>query len=223
MLRRLVLYGFLAFTVFYVALPTATYAISLDDDEEDAEDVADLLEQAKKAGANESFDTATILLKKAKMYGVSLNDTQEVINYVAQKKRARDERLEREQKEKERLARLKAEREDRERQTRIARQSTQNSSFYITNWGYAFNTDDSIWGRNGIKLSNGSTIYTWLQKKTYGMKCYELFVQGAFLGSASNCSDSIHNSWKASACGSSFWVTGDQTDVVKAIVGRCGN
>lgn len=126
MLKRLVLYGFLAFTVFYVALPTAAYAISLDDDEEDTEDVADLLEQAKKAGANESFDTANTLLKKAKMYGVSIDDTKEASNYIAQKKQARDKRLERERKEHERLARLKREKEERARQTRLAQQRADN-------------------------------------------------------------------------------------------------
>jgi hypothetical protein len=98
------------------------------------------------------------------------------------------------------------------------------SGVYITNWGYDFSGDDRVWGRNGIKLSSGSTIYTWLQKENYGSRCYQLFVQGSFHGGASNCSDSINNNWAAS-CGNDcqFWVQGNQTDVVKAIVQKCGN
>jgi len=45
---RVVLLGFLMFGVVSVSVPAPVWAISLDDDEEDAEDVADLLEQAKK-------------------------------------------------------------------------------------------------------------------------------------------------------------------------------
>ena len=98
------------------------------------------------------------------------------------------------------------------------------STAYITSWGNNFSGDDRIWGRNGVKLSNGSTIYTWLQRENYGSRCYQLFVQGAFHGSGSNCSNNINNSWSVS-CGDSgqFWVQGTQTDVVKAIVKRCGN
>lgn len=126
---RIVLLGFLVFTVSVVVLPTPIYAISLDDDEEDAEDVADLLEQAKKAGKSESFSKANELLKKAKMYGVNKEDTQEASTYVAQKKQARDARLERERKEKERLARLKREKEERARQARLARQRERSQRY----------------------------------------------------------------------------------------------
>ena len=216
MIKRVLLLSFLAFAVVYTIFPTSIYAISLDDDEEDAEDVADLLEQAKKAGNSESFSEADTLLKKAEMYGVSTNDTQEASKYVSQQKQARDARLERE-----RQAKLEAQRREREKQAVLSRQRTQRSNVYITNWGYKFQTGDSIWGINDVKLSNGRSFYAWLNKKTYGMKCYELFVQGGLTGSASNCSNSINNSWSASACGRSFWVTGDQVDVVKAIVNRC--
>lgn len=92
--------------------------MSLDDEEEDAEDVADLLEQAKKEGKSESFTKANALLEQAKMYGVSQDDTQEASKYVAGKKKAKDDRLERERKEKERLTRVKREREERARQDR---------------------------------------------------------------------------------------------------------
>ncbi len=156
MLRRLVLYGFLALTVFYVALPTATYAVSLDDDEEDAEDVSDLLEQAKKAGANESFNTANILLKKAKMYGVNPDDTQEVVNYVTQKKQERKERLERERKERVRLSRLEREKEERERQASLSAQERENSK-------------DNLKDRCVIVMDNDAA-YTACTKNIAGLK-----------------------------------------------------
>lgn len=67
---RVIFLGFLVFTAFSVVAPTNIYAISLDDEEEDAEDVADMLAAAQKAGKSEAFDKADALLKKAKMYGV---------------------------------------------------------------------------------------------------------------------------------------------------------
>ncbi len=131
---RVVLLGFLVFTVSCVLVPTSTYAMSLNDDEEDAEDVADLLDEAKKAGKSESFSKADSLLKKAKMYGVSSDDTQEASIYVAEKKQARDERLERERKEKERLARLKRE---KERLASAERARERRASTVRTNYGLA--------------------------------------------------------------------------------------
>ncbi|MEA3455797.1 MAG: hypothetical protein U9R26_04770 [Campylobacterota bacterium] len=74
---RTILLGFLVFSVTQTMLPTTSYAMSLDDDEEDAEDVADLLEQAKSAGSSESFGEADALLQKAKMYGVEGSDVSE--------------------------------------------------------------------------------------------------------------------------------------------------
>ena len=117
---RVVLLGFLVFSISLVVMPTQVYAISLDDEEEDAEDLADLLDEAKKAAKSESFSKADALLKKAKMYGTSSTDVSEAQQYVKAKKKARDERLERERKERERLARLKREREERAREARLA-------------------------------------------------------------------------------------------------------
>jgi len=105
---RVVLLGFLIFSVSFVVVPNPLYAISLDDEEEDAEDVADLLSQAKKAAKSESFEKANALLKKAKMYGTSKTDVKEVSQYIAKKKKEYDDRIERERKEKERLARQRA-------------------------------------------------------------------------------------------------------------------
>jgi hypothetical protein len=119
---RVVLLGFLVFSVSLVVMPTQVYAISLDDEEEDAEDVADLLDEAKQAAKSESFSKADALLKKAKMYGTGSSDVGEAEQYVSAKKRARDERLERERKERERLARLKREKEERAREARLKRE-----------------------------------------------------------------------------------------------------
>jgi len=121
MIKRYLLLSFLAFMTISTIIPTITYAMSLDDDEEDAEDVADLISQAKQEGKNESFDKANELLEKAKMYGVSIDDTKEATKYIADKKQTRDDRLERERKEKARLARLKRERKKREERARVAR------------------------------------------------------------------------------------------------------
>ncbi len=132
---RVILLGFMLFTTLQVTLPIQSYAISLDDDEEDAEDVADLLDEAKRAGKSESFSKADELLKKAKMYGVNTDDTKEASSYVAKKKQAKADRVERERKEQERLARLKREKEERARQARLVAQSASRSSRYITSLG----------------------------------------------------------------------------------------
>jgi hypothetical protein len=133
-----------------VVVSTPAYAISLDDDEEDAEDVADLLEQAKKAGKSESFGEADVLLKKAKMYGVESGDVSETQSYVATKKKQRDDRLERERKERERLARLKREKEERARQARLARLDRQRANERSGNAGGRINcsrvsSDYGLW------------------------------------------------------------------------------
>ena len=228
MLKQFLLLGFLAFTVVFVSLSTPIYAMSLDDDEEDAEDVADLLEKAKSAGKSESFGEADALLKKAKMYGVSTDDTQEASSYVAKKKQARDERLERERKEKERLARLKREKEERERQARLARQrvqqSAQSRSRYISSLGYCTSslTHDSIWSRGCIKLNNGSTIWANLLRKSGG--CWSLLVGSSetnIYGNCSNCSNDMNGYWSCNASGyGSFSYQGDPSNAVNSIVQR---
>ena len=154
MMFRIVLLGFLLFTVTYVVLPTQSYAMSLDDEEEDAEDVADLLAQAKKAGKSESFAKAEALLKKAKMYGVSIEDTQKASDYVAGKKQAKEQRLEKERKEKERLAQLKREQEQRAREA-SARQASSSYGLpknmcYRTSGNYALNRYCNTGNCNGF-------------------------------------------------------------------------
>ena len=160
---RIVMLGFLVFAVSMVSVPIPTYAISLDDDEEDAEDVANLLEQAKKAGKNESFSQAEKLLKKAKMYGTSSNDIAETKKYISTKKKIRDERLERKRKERERLARLKREKEQREKQARLAAQSQQSN--------------ESSYGLPKSKCYRTSGSYALYQYCNYGSCIYQLMLK----------------------------------------------
>jgi len=122
---RVIFLGFLVFTTFCVVTPTSVYAISLDDEEEDAEDVADILAQAKKAGKSEEFGKADALLKEAKMYGVKTDETKETEKLIANKKAVKAER---ERKERERLARIKREKEERARQARLAAQKRNTNS-----------------------------------------------------------------------------------------------
>ncbi len=224
---RLLLLGFLLFNILQIIAPTPTYAMTLDDEEEDAEDVANLLEQAKKESKSESFSKANALLEKAKMYGVSKDDAQEASRYVAGKKQARDDRLERERKEKERVAKVKRE---RERQARLAQQRDQqhsSSSRYITGLGYEAKQYEydkyTIWYRPYISISDGTHIYAKVTQ-LYRGDCYQLLVgssDSSTYGSCSNCSNSLNSSWSCHANGGgSFTVYGDQLKAANGIVGK---
>ena len=215
---RLLLLGFLVFSFSLVVVPTSSYAISLDDDEEDAEDVADLLNQAKKAGKSESFDKADDLLKKAKMYGVKTDEVKEVSDYIAKKKQEKKARLERERKERERLARLKREREERARQARLARQRQSYSSSSSSSYGGGNRGSISLcipsvpykccksYECNG-KSASGKYVTIRLLKDFVG-NCYTLSVYGGngYAG-ASTCSGA-NGSWSPSANGSSGYTNG---------------
>lgn len=225
---RVILLGFLILAVSLVVAPTATYAMSLDDDEEDAEDVADLLEKAKSAGKSESFFEANALLKKAKMYGVSTDDTQEASKYVAQKKQARDDRVEIARKEKERLARLKREKEERARQARLAQsQKVSTSSRYITSLGYdapSYQYDKyTLCFRPYISISDGTHIYAKVTQ-LYRGDCYQLLVgsnDSSIYGNCSNCSNNTNGYWSCHANSSgSFTVNGNQAEAANGIVQR---
>ncbi len=213
------------FSTLQVTLPIQSYAISLDDDEEDAEDVADLLAEAKNAGKSESFDKADALLKKAKMYGVNRDDIQETTTYVAKKKQAKAERLERERKERERLARLKREKEERARQARLAEQSRSHRSRYITSLGYDAPSYDwdkyTVWYKLNISINDGSHIYARVTQ-AYSGDCYQLSVgsiDSSIFGGCSNCSKSINSYWSCHANGAGrFSVNGNPAEAANAIV-----
>jgi multidrug efflux pump subunit AcrA (membrane-fusion protein) len=98
--------------------------MSLDDEEEDKEDVQDLLDEAKKASKNESFNKANELLKKAKQYSTNLVDVKNTQSLVDTKKQQRDARL-----EKARLARLEKQRQEKAR-LQAQRQRYNNSHNY---------------------------------------------------------------------------------------------
>lgn len=122
-MKKVLVLGFLVFSVSYMVISTPIYAINLDDDEEDAEDVADLLDEAKKAGESESFNEANELLKKAKLYDTSNNDVTKTEQLIVKKEKERDDRI-----EKARLAKLEKERKEKERLARIERENSYVSS-----------------------------------------------------------------------------------------------
>ncbi len=172
-----------------------------------------LLQMAKEQARAYNFSKAQSLIKEAENKAYSpdeLSSAKKVLSNSQAKKRREDE-------ERARQARLAEEKRQREMARRNA---------YIVDWGTDFQTGNSFWGRHGVKLSNGRKIYMWLEKETYGLKCYNLNIQGSFYGSGSLCADSIksYSYWTASCEGSGgmFHVKGNQVDVVKAIVSRCG-
>jgi len=115
---------FLLFGTVAVLLPVSAYAISLDDDEEDAEDVSSYLNKAKQSAKDEDFSTANSFLKKAKAFAMLENKVKETERYIDAKKKARDDRV-----EKERLAKLAKERKEKERLARIAREREESNSY----------------------------------------------------------------------------------------------
>lgn len=123
-IKEIVLSCFLIFAGVSVMIPMQSYAISLDDEEEDREDVEDYLQRAKSAAKNENFSQAQSLLKKAQSYGVQQDDLKEAEAYAAQKKEAYEARLERE-----RQAKLEAERQERERIARLERERERQAQY----------------------------------------------------------------------------------------------
>ena len=217
---RVILLGFLVFTVSCVVVPTSSYAISLDDDEEDAEDVADLLSQAKKAGKSESFDKADELLKKAKMYGVKADEVKEVSNYIAKKKQQKKARLESQRKERERLARIKRE---KERRARLARQRQQSySSSSSSSYDYVMVTFESVCGFNlctdkNLHISGGpgnfSPSYSGAASGAIN-KGYNGKLEGRY-----NWSAQFDNEF----CSGSFYVSGNKRNITLSIHRGCSD
>ena len=209
---RVVLLGFLVFTMSYIVVPTPAYAISLDDDEEDAEDVADLLEQAKKAAKSESFSKADALLKKAKMYGVGTDDTQETAKYVAQKRKERDERLERERKERQRLARLKREREERARRARLAAQRSYGGSYSRGgSVSICVPATPSPVSYSQCTINSGGFYATVKLSRGGGMSssnCFDLNIYHSGSIAVANTCGGVNGSWSYNVNGSSGFANG---------------
>ncbi len=204
---RVILLGFLVFTVSCVVVPTSSYAISLDDDEEDAEDVADLLNQAKKAGESESFDKADELLKKAKMYGVKADEVKEVSNYIAKKKQEKKARLERQRKERERLARLKREREERERQARVSSSSSGSYSGSISMCYPNIPRPIEYSECSGAKTASGKYATVQLKRGgvslTGGANCFDLTIYANGSIANGNTCGGANGSWSVIVNGQS--------------------
>ncbi|MCF6206995.1 MAG: hypothetical protein L3J47_08925 [Sulfurovum sp.] len=209
---RVILCGFLVFSALQVTLPTNIYAISLDDDEEDAEDVADLLAEVKKAAKSESFDKAGELLKKAKMYGISKDDIAEASNYVAKKKQAKADRLERERKERERLARLKREREERARRARLAAQRSYGGSYSRGgSVSICVPATPSPVSYSQCTISSGGFYATVKLSRGGGMSsanCFDLNIyHSGSIGVANTCGG-VNGSWSYNVNGSSGFANG---------------
>jgi hypothetical protein len=160
------------------------------------------------------------------MYGTGSSDVGEAEQYVSAKKKARDERLERERQERERLARLKREKEERARQARLARQRQQSaSSRHITSLGidapqYSWSSN-TVWYKGYVSISDGSHIYAKVERSG---GCYSLLVgsnDSSIYGNCSNCSNSINSYWSCHANGAgSFSVNGNQAQAANGIVQR---
>jgi len=209
---RVILLGFLVFAMSYVVVPAPAYAISLDDEEEDSEDVADLLEQAKKAAKSESFSKANTLLKKAKMYGVNTDEVKEVSKYIATKKRERDARIEKERKEKERLARLKREKEERARRARLARQRQQSSGGYSSSGGsiqLCVPSVPSLQNTSEYSAKTASGRYATVRLRNDLIKnCFTLSVYGGNGYGGGNTCAGAYGDWSVTANGNSGYVNG---------------
>ena len=155
---------FLLFGTVAVLFPVSTYAISLDDDEEDAEDVSSYLDKAKQSAKKENFSTANSFLKKAKAFALLGNKVKETERYIEAKEKARDERLERE-----RLAKLEKERQEKEEQERLARleRESQQAQTYQSSSSTSSSSSDSSFGDSlHINVQNGAWISTTVKKFT---------------------------------------------------------
>lgn len=201
----------LCFLSYLLPMQSSGFGFGFDDLEAiEKTEQSELLEEAKQAARSDNFSRARRLIKQAEQKAYNPKHVQATKNTVAKLEQRYEER----QAEKRRQQQLAEQRRQ---------QSSGNSSVYITSWGHDFSGDGRIWGRNGVKLNTGTEFYTWLERQSYGSRCYNLHTQGGLSGGASNCSDSINNNWSVS-CGNSgqFGVQGDHTNVVKAIVSRCG-
>ena len=102
------LVGFLIGGFGYVCLPEAE-AISLDDEEEDMEDVEAYIRKAKSAAEADNFGDAEVYLEKAERFGIARDELKEARQYLSARRKERTERLVRQ--ERERQARLAWERQ----------------------------------------------------------------------------------------------------------------
>ena len=145
--------------------------------------VAKLLKQAKAAADSESFDQADTLITKATGYGVSTDAVKQTRSYIAQKRQEREERLAAAQRQAEAY-------------------EAQQSSLYIVNSGMRpFDPGrDTVWGRDSVKLSDGSQVMVRMTKSQYS--CYQINVvrHGRGFGTCSYCGDEPGKSWAAWSC-----------------------
>ena len=104
------------FAVNFTITPEAA-AMSLDDEDEDMEDFENYIKKAEKAADSENFSKAKKYLKKAAKFGIGKKQLKKARNYLSKKRKAR----------KNRLARQERERQERNRRARNRRASSSSS------------------------------------------------------------------------------------------------
>ncbi len=195
--KEILLLCLFVFGAVSIGIPTQSYAISLDDDEEDREDVGDYLQSAKSAAKSENFSQAQKLLKKAKSHGVLFDDVKEVQNYIAQKKQAYEDRLERE-----RVARL-----ERERQ-RASSHSSSSSSYGVSVCIPSIpRTSESSECRASSASASYENATVQLTKNLIG-GCYDLKVYtGRGVGVGNTCGG-LNSGWSVNVNGTGGYANG---------------
>ena len=124
----------------YVGVPTQSYAMSLDDDEEDREDAEDYLRNAKQKANNENFSGAKEELKKAKILGVLKSDVKDTESYVKGSERNYEARL---QAERDRQARMEAEKIEKEKQAKLSRRAKELNNLFSRDSGSSYSSSSS--------------------------------------------------------------------------------
>ena len=212
MLGKVLVLFFLFFSSFSVMFPVASYAICLDDEDEDIEDVSDLLVGVKNAVQSEEFSKAKALLKEAKRYAIMPEEIKEAESFVTKREKAYYARIEREKREKERLARLKREREERARRARLASQGISSYSGSITLCYPSIPRPIEYSECSGAKTASGKYATVQLKRGgvslTGGANCYDLTVYtSGSIGNGNTCGG-VNGSWSMIANGQNGFANG---------------
>jgi flagellar biosynthesis GTPase FlhF len=126
-MKNIILTLFLLFGMVNIFMSTQSYAMSLDDDEEDMEDAEDYLQKAKQKASSSNFSGAKEELKKAKRLGVLRDDVKDTESYVQRAERNYEARLERERQARLEKERAELARKEKELQERLSRESSRRS------------------------------------------------------------------------------------------------
>ena len=137
-MKTIILTLFLLFGMDNIFTPAQSYAISLDDDEEDMEDAEAYLRKAQQKAESESFSEAQKYLKKAKRLGVIRDEVKTTESRIQHAKNDYEERLEREARA--RAEKERKEKEEAEKQAQLLRKAQElreNSSQSYSSSSYS--------------------------------------------------------------------------------------